>query len=108
MERTFGEVGTKLLFENDRVKVWELRLAPGEKERVHEHKHDYVMVQISGDRIAADFEPECGGTYAPWAGRRFEHDVVPGMALYAQKGGIEAAVNVGEQPYFEIIVELKD
>ena len=65
MERTFGEVGTKLLFENDRVKVWELRLAPGEKERVHEHKRDYVMVQISGDRVAADFEPECGGTYTP-------------------------------------------
>jgi hypothetical protein len=25
-----GEVGTKLVFENDRVKVWEFTLAPGE------------------------------------------------------------------------------
>jgi hypothetical protein len=28
--------------------------------------------------------------------------------LYAGKGGIEAAVNTGDRPYFEIIIELKD
>jgi beta-alanine degradation protein BauB len=108
MDRVLGDVGTKLLWENDRVAVWELRLAPGEKERVHEHKRDYLMIQISGDRIAADFEPDCAGTYAAYAGTRFEADVVAGQVLYAEKGGIEAAVNTGEQPYFEIIVELKD
>jgi hypothetical protein len=37
-------VGSKLLFENDRVRVWELRLAPGEREALHEHKHDYLMI----------------------------------------------------------------
>src|SRR6516164_7341985 len=108
MDRILGNVGTKLLLENDRVAIWELRLAPGEKERVHEHKRDYVMVQISGDRIAADFEPDCGGTYASYAGTRYEADVVPGQVLYADRGGIEAAVNTGDRPYFEIIIELKD
>ena len=108
MDRILGNVGTKLLLENDRVAIWELRLAPGEKERVHEHKRDYVMVQISGDRVAADFEPDCGGTYAPHAGTRYEADVTPGQVLYADKGGIEAAVNTGDRPYFEIIIELKD
>ena len=58
MDRILGNVGTKLLLENDRVVIWELRLAPGEKERVHEHKRDYVMIQIGGDRVAADFEPD--------------------------------------------------
>jgi hypothetical protein len=28
--------------------------------------------------------------------------------FYADKGGIEAAVSTGDQPFFEIIVELKD
>jgi hypothetical protein len=28
--------------------------------------------------------------------------------LYADKGGFEAAVNTGDRPYFEIIVDLKD
>ena len=108
MDRKLGNVGTKLLLENDRVAIWELRLAPGEKELVHEHKRDYVMVQISGDRIAADFEPDCAGTYAGYAGTRYEADVTPGQVFYADRGVIEAAVNTGDQPFFEIIIELKD
>ena len=36
------------LFENDRVVVWEMRLEPGEKELIHEHHNDYLMVQIAG------------------------------------------------------------
>jgi hypothetical protein len=108
MDRKLGNVGTKLLLENDRVAIWELRLAPGEKELVHEHKRDHVLVQISGDRVAADFEPDCAGTYASYAGTRFEADVIPGQVFYTDRGGIEAAVNTGEHPFFEIIIELKD
>ena len=49
--RVLGAVGTKLLFENDRVKVWEMSLAPGEESDVHRHELDYVMVQVGGDRF---------------------------------------------------------
>ena len=37
-ERTLGDVGTAVLFENDRVRVWELTLAPGESSDTHEHQ----------------------------------------------------------------------
>ena len=60
-DRVFGDVGSKKLFENDRVVVWEMRLAPGENEQLHRHDRDYVMIQIAGDRVAADFEPESRG-----------------------------------------------
>ena len=107
MAEILGDVGTKKLFENDRVIVWEMRLAPGEKELVHEHKNDYLMVQIAGDRVAADLEPNCKGTWSEFAGQRLEGDVFNGNVLFAEKGGIEAAVNVGNEPFYEIIVELK-
>lgn len=108
MEKAMGEVGSNLLFENERVAVWDMRLAPGQKEPVHEHKRDYLMIQISGDRVAADFEPECKGEWAAYAGQRLEADVVPGQVLYSGRGGVESAVNVGNEEFFEIIVELKD
>ena len=108
MAEALGDVATKLLFENERVKIWEMRLAPGEKELVHEHKNDYVMVQIAGDRIAADFEPECKGTWSEFAGQRLEGDVFNGNVLFAERGGVEAAVNIGNETFYEIIVELKD
>ena len=50
-ERTLGDVATKVLFENDRVRVWEMRLAPGEDSPVHRHDLDYLLVQIDGERI---------------------------------------------------------
>jgi hypothetical protein len=107
-DRVLGEVGTKKLFENDRVVVWEMRLAPGEKEQVHRHDRVYLMIQISGDRVAADFEPESQGTWAAFAGQRLEGEVSNGNVLFAEKGGVESAVNVGNETFYEIIVELKD
>jgi hypothetical protein len=63
MTRTLGDVATGCLFENDRVRVWEMDLAPGERSATHRHDLDYVLVQLEGDRIAADFEPESAGCH---------------------------------------------
>jgi hypothetical protein len=95
-----------MLFENDRVRVWELRLEPGQIEALHEHKNDYVMIQIDGDRVAGEFEPDSGG---PWGGEtHVEGDVANGLVIFAEKGGRERAHNIGQVPFYEIIVELKD
>ncbi len=42
-----GEVGSRLLSENDRVRVWEIRLAPGERWHVHRHVLDYFWTAIN-------------------------------------------------------------
>ena len=38
------QVGTSVLFENDRVRVWEMTLEPGETCDLHRHRHDYLMI----------------------------------------------------------------
>src|SRR3954470_9131385 len=108
MDDIGGEEGTKKLFENDPGIGWGRRLGPGKKRAIHEHKNDYLMVQIAGDRVAADFEPGCKGPWSEFAGQRLEGDVFNGNVLFAEKGGIEAAVNIGDEAFYEIIVELKD
>jgi beta-alanine degradation protein BauB len=107
-ERTFGGVGTKMLFENERIRVWEMRLAPGERSELHEHHHDYAMIQIAGDRVAADFEPDSKDGWNGAEVGRVEGEVANGTVIFAEKGGKETAVNIGDQPFYEIIVELKD
>ena len=104
MTRELGGVGTGVLFENDRVRIWELRLGPGEKSDVHQHELDHILVLVSGDRIAVEPEPDTGGPYKQF----LEAEVVPGSAVYVPRGGIETAVNTGAEPYVEIIIELKD
>lgn len=103
-ERTLGDVGTKLLYEDDRIRVWQVRLAPGEQGDVHRHEHDHILVQVSGDRIAVVPEPESEGPYRDY----LEADVVPGAVVVVDKGGVESAKNVGSADYLEVIIELKE
>ncbi|OZC70904.1 hypothetical protein CH306_01900 [Rhodococcus sp. 15-725-2-2b] len=42
-----GEVGSRLLSENDRVRVWEIRLAPGERWHAHRHVLDYFWTAVN-------------------------------------------------------------
>jgi beta-alanine degradation protein BauB len=102
-ERVLGKVATRLLLENERVRVWELDLAPGARSDPHHHEVDYVLVQIEGDRIAAEPEPDTQGAFRDY----IEADVVPGRARFIRRGGIETAVNIGQRRYREILIELK-
>ncbi|HZU80002.1 MAG TPA: hypothetical protein VE991_08795 [Acidimicrobiales bacterium] len=103
-DRTVGDVGTRLLFENDRVRVWQVKLAPGEQGAVHRHELDHLLVQVAGDRIAVIPEPDSEGPYRDY----LEADVVPGAVVPVARGGVESAKNVGSEPYLEVVVELKD
>ena len=103
-ERVTGNVGTKVLFENERVRVWELRLAPGEHSEVHRHDLDHLLVMVSGGRIAVQPEPDSAGEYRDY----LVADTEPGLVVFNRRGGIETAINEGSAPYYEIVIELKD
>jgi hypothetical protein len=102
-DRRLGGVGTKMLFEDDRIRVWQLKLAPGEDSPVHRHELDHVLIQIAGDRVAVVPEPDSQGPYRDY----MEADVVPGAVVTVPRGGVELARNVGQQRYLEVIIELK-
>jgi beta-alanine degradation protein BauB len=45
-----GCVGTSLLSESERVRVWIIRLAPGERVGFHRHVLDYFWTSVNGGR----------------------------------------------------------
>ena len=102
-ERVLGDVGSRVLLENDRVRIWEFTLEPGERSATHRHERDYVLVQIEGDRIAAQPEPDSQGAFRTY----IEGAVAPGQTRYIAAGGVETAINVGQRRYREILIELK-
>ena len=104
-DRKLGDVATRKVFENDRVRVWEMDLAPGASSDLHEHELDYVLVQLEGDKIAGIFEEDTHGEYPPGT---VEGDVSYGNVFWTRRGSIETARNTGKKPYREILVELKD
>ena len=102
--REVGPIATRVLFENDRVRIWEMNLAPGESTALHRHELDYVQVEIEGDKISGLIEPGAGGTYR----KSFEMDVNPGAYFWVERGGFETAKNTGQKYYRGILIELKE
>jgi hypothetical protein len=49
-------------------------------------------------------EPDSQSEYKDY----MEADVFPGNYFFVEKGGIEAARNVGKEDFHEIVVELKE
>ncbi|UGY00944.1 hypothetical protein [Bradyrhizobium quebecense] len=51
-----GRVGTRLLSETGRVRVWEIRLAPGERIGFHRHVLDYFWTAVTPGRAQSHAE----------------------------------------------------
>lgn len=91
-----ADVGTKLVLENERVKVWEFTLAPGETFPEHTHDLDYFFYVIEGSTLEVT--------------RRDRKDTVSleaGGVYFRVKGDTHSATNAGPTRYHEVLVELK-
>lgn len=97
-----GNIGGRIILEDERVRIWELNLAPGEASDLHRHEHDYYLIVMEGDYVAGVC-PEGSGVDS-FVGKIPE----AGNTISVPKGGFEWALNVGDKTYREFIVELKD
>lgn len=96
-------VGTTLLFENDRVRVWEMVVDPGEYFDYHSHRHDHVIIypQAATMRAQELGDPDWG----------IVQDAEPGFVLARTVGHARPLTphrlkNVGDETVVHYIVEL--
>lgn len=100
-----GPIATGMLYEDEQVRIWDQRLAPGESTAPHRHERGYALVNVAGDRVSV--EPLPGHNNRDFS-RPFELAVKRGEVFWIQRGSVERALNVGDQPYRAILVEFKD
>lgn len=43
-----GEVGQRIVLENEHVRIWEINLDPGETIEFHIHYHPYIVISLGG------------------------------------------------------------
>jgi hypothetical protein len=95
------QVGTKLVFENDRVKVWELKLDPGARGPFHCHAIDYLWTCVDAGR----------GMQRMADGSAAIHDYEVGQVRFFHFEGDEHMIhdleNVGDSVLRFVTVELK-
>ena len=103
MTEELADIATKVVFEDDDVRVWNQFVPAGSEIPKHEHSHDYFLLNVSGEGpIQVQFHNGTGGPL----GENFEFNPMPGSADFIKKGHIETAVNAGDD-YRAILVELK-
>jgi len=54
-DRNLGEIATELILENDKVRIWNLVVAPGESSDWHLHENDYVTVVVEGGDLDVEY-----------------------------------------------------
>lgn len=96
------DVGTTVWFENDRVRVWEILLNPGDRGPFHSHTTNYFWTVVEPGRGLQRF---VDGTfavrdYAVGDTKFLEHTVETAL--------VHDLENVGETPLRFVTVELLD
>ncbi|HLK11423.1 MAG TPA: hypothetical protein VKW76_08580 [Candidatus Binatia bacterium] len=97
--RATDAVGTALLLEHDRVRVWDFVLAPGEAFPMHTHRLDHVIVVLEGGRLETTDATGRRRTVEPKAGDWF-WCAVDGEDTHDAR-------NVGSTRYRNLVVEIK-
>ena len=91
-------IGTDLIYEDERIRVWRIELAPGEVAGFHTHRLDYTTVVVDGDQVS---RPNADGTVDTIS-------VKPGQLMRSYDGPLGHSLkNSGTKPFRNVIVEIK-
>lgn len=96
------QLGTTVWFENDRIRVWEVLLEPGERGEFHSHTTNYFWTVVEGSRGLQRFSD---GTFVV-------RDYLVGETKYLEHTPDSALIhdleNVGDSTLRFVTVELLD
>lgn len=96
-----GRVGSRLVSETEKVRVWHILLHPGERLPVHCHVLDYFWTATSNGRALSHFHD----------GRAVEREYAAGDTMHFSYGAGEFMMhdleNIGSQALSFVTVEFK-
>jgi quercetin dioxygenase-like cupin family protein len=88
--------GYNLLMENEKVRVMEMRLKPGQKSPMHNHPNDHVVYVFKDAKFKLSF-PD---------GNSAEFELNEGQALWIEAGPHETE-NIGSTEGHNLVIETK-
>jgi hypothetical protein len=95
---TLGQVGHRIVLENEYVRVWEVRLDPGETIDFHIHYHPYLVVSLGGG------ENEIETIFGE---RRTVQEPLGSTVFVNHMRPVHRLTNRAQVPYVSRLVELK-
>ncbi len=96
-DRELGEIATTVLFENERVKVWNLIVEPGEASPWHVHERDYITVVIEAGGLTSEYDD----------GSRETQTKTVGDWRFTGEHRVHRVINETDRRYVNVLIELK-
>jgi uncharacterized RmlC-like cupin family protein len=97
VDAKLGPIGDTVIFENDVIRVWALKLQPGGMQDWHQHDLPYLVVPITAGHNVMYFAD----------GRERPTTETPGDALWREPGIPHKLVNTSNHEYQNVLVEFK-
>jgi len=97
VSEALGPVGQEIILENDLVRVWSIRLEPGETQPLHRHDLPYLVIAIEGGRNVIETA----------AGEKIGVEEPTGGVVFRDPGATHMLTNVGDTVYVARLTELK-
>jgi quercetin dioxygenase-like cupin family protein len=95
--RQLGPIGDKILFENEEVRVWSVKLGPGQRQPWHQHHLPYLIVPLTKGKNIMVFDD----------GRERETHENPGEVLWREAGIPHELTNISDWDYSNVLIEVK-
>ena len=93
-----GQVGDKILFENEHIRMWEVRLEPGQTIDFHIHYHPYLVVSLGGGENEVE---TIFGNKIP------THEPIGSWVFMDQMRPVHRLTNKSDVVYLSRLIELK-
>lgn len=94
-EELSDQVGTAVIYEDDRIRVWLLELGPGEASEWHRHSCDYLYVTTLAGQTQTEY---LDGSIEP-------QDDLVGDAVLRRADPGHRLVNMGKSKYQNVVIE---
>src|SRR5215471_1685903 len=96
-DEQYGPVGSRILFENDLVRVWEISLEPGEHLPPHYHALPYLVVTIEATHVRV----------VEHDGQSYDPPDAPGDVTFREDGQVHELQNISPIRYVNRLIEIK-
>lgn len=103
-EDRLGPIATRVLYEDERVRIWDQLIEPGATTGPHHHARPYALVTVEGaplDVLPVEGFPMMHGD------QPLSVELEDRTAAILEAGAYEEAINTGDRAYRAILVEFK-
>ncbi len=95
---TLGEVGQRIVYENEHVRIWEVNLEPGETIDFHIHYHPYVIISLGGGENEIE---------TIFGDKRMTNEPLGSTVFMNEMRPVHKLTNRANVPYLSRLIELK-